>query len=158
MPVHRGRDRGSQVRPVVPGDASESVGLWRETWAETYGPCLGTSRLDGLLPGLAAGTASMLPGWGERGDRLSAGARIIGLSKRLEIRALRTSPGGAGLLSRVGLRAGRRRGDRTDGRWFSDALRAGRRHRRASGITAARCGVAVGDLFGPTAPGRSGVR
>ena len=78
----------------MPGDASESVGLWRETWAETYGPCLGTSRLDGLLPGLAAGTASMLPGWGERGDRLSAGARIIGLSKRLEIRALRTSPGG----------------------------------------------------------------
>ena len=66
-------------RARVPDDAADLVRLWRDAWTATYGPSLGQSTLLAMLKNLEQkGTASMLPGSGERGYCIASDHEIHG--------------------------------------------------------------------------------
>ncbi|HBF29556.1 GNAT family N-acetyltransferase [Rhizobium sp.] len=65
------------VRLITADDHPGLLALWRETWTATYGPILGEAALNRSLEDLAEnGTASMLPGSGERGYCITDGQSI----------------------------------------------------------------------------------
>lgn len=66
-----------KIRPITADDHPGLLALWRETWTATYGPSLGQTALNKMLEDLAEnGTASMLPGSGERGYCIADGRGI----------------------------------------------------------------------------------
>ena len=66
-------------RATTPDDAAKLMGLWRDAWTATYGPSLGENALSAMLKDLEQnGTASMLPGSGERGYCIASDQEIHG--------------------------------------------------------------------------------
>lgn len=66
-------------RATTPDDTAKLIGLWRDVWTATYGPSLGENALSAMLKDLEHnGTASMLPGSGERGYCLASDHDIHG--------------------------------------------------------------------------------
>ncbi|TIX90030.1 GNAT family N-acetyltransferase [Rhizobium sp. P44RR-XXIV] len=66
-------------RATTPDDAADLLRLWRDTWTATYGSSLGQSALSAMLKDLEHnGTASMLPGSGERGYCIASDHEIDG--------------------------------------------------------------------------------
>lgn len=69
----------SNFRAITPDDAADLIRLWRDAWTVTYGYSLGQSALSAMLKDLEHnGTASMLPGSGERGYCIASDHEIHG--------------------------------------------------------------------------------
>jgi ribosomal protein S18 acetylase RimI-like enzyme len=66
-------------RAITPDDTADLLDLWRDAWTATYGPSLGQNALSAMLEDIERkGTASMLPGSGERGYCVASDHQILG--------------------------------------------------------------------------------